>query len=233
MGNRCWWNTVAVGMALLLTSAAIAATKADTRLEKSYRFQQGGWTYVHLEGSPSEIGYQHGYILAPEIQDAFEAIKLFDTHQSQKDWEFFRTTAKQMLWPHIDSEYQQELQGIADGVKAHGVDLDVWDIVALNAFEEVPDYYLPWLAKQNKSAKNDKLKAPGNCSAFIATGNMTKDHQIVIAHNNWTSYLAGERWVIVFDIQPQQRRDNPYNTSRERSALHRERGPCDAGSRSS
>jgi hypothetical protein len=188
---------------LLLSSVAFGATKPDGRLEKAYRFQQGGWTYVHLEGSPSEIGYQHGYILAPEIQDAFEAIKLFDTHQSQKDWEFFRTTAKLMLWPHIDAEYQQELQGIADGVKAHGVDLDVWDIVALNAFEEVPDYYLPWLAKQNKSEKNDKLKAPGNCSAFIATGSMTKDHQIVIAHNNWTSYLAGERWVIIFDIQPQ------------------------------
>jgi hypothetical protein len=108
-----------------------------------------------------------------------------------------------MLWPHIDREYQQELQGIADGVKAKGVNLDVWDIVALNAFEEVPDYYLPWLAKQQKTAKNPNLKAPGNCSAFIATGSMTKDHQIVIAHNNWTSYLAGARWVIIFDIQPQ------------------------------
>jgi len=190
-------------LSLVLVIAAVAAAKPDARLEKAYRFQQGGWTYVHLEGSPSEIGYQHGYILASEIQDAFEAIKLFDTHQSQKDWEFFRTTAKQMLWPHIDAEYQQELQGIADGAKAHGLDLDVWDIVALNAFEEVPDYYVPWLAKQNKSAKNDKLKAPGNCSAFIATGSMTKGHQIVIAHNNWTSYLAGERWVIAFDIQPQ------------------------------
>jgi len=203
MGNRRFWSGAVFGFSLLLSSVAFGATKPDGRLEKAYRFQQGGWTYVHLEGSPLEIGYQHGYILAPEIQDAFEAIKLFDTHQSQKDWEFFRTTAKLMLWPHIDAEYQQELQGIADGVKAHGVDLDVWDIVALNAFEEVPDYYLPWLAKQNKSEKNDKLKAPGNCSAFIATGSMTKDHQIVIAHNNWTSYLAGERWVIIFDIQPQ------------------------------
>ncbi|MFZ3188317.1 MAG: C45 family peptidase, partial [Candidatus Sulfotelmatobacter sp.] len=42
----------------------------------------------------------------------------------------------------------------------------------------------------------------GNCSAFIATGAYTKDHQIVIAHNNWTSYLAGERWVVIFDILP-------------------------------
>jgi hypothetical protein len=180
-----------------------ALPPSDARLEKAYRFQQGGWTYVHLEGSPADIGFQHGYLLAPEIADALEAVKLLDTHQTQRAWEFFRRTAREMLWPHIDTEYQQELQGIADGVKAHGVDLDVYDIVALNAFEEVPDYYVPWLNKREKQAKAPKLAAPGNCSAFIATGAYTKDHQIVIAHNNWTSYLNGERWVIIFDIQPQ------------------------------
>ena len=199
----------AVVILLALTSAAFAAAnQSDPRLQKAYRFQQGGWTYVHLEGSAGDIGFQHGYLLAPEIADALEAIKLFDTRETQRDWEFFRTTAQRMLWPHLDVEYQQELQGIADGVKAHGVNLDVYDIVALNAFEEVPDYYVPWLNKQtankqNTSAKKPELAAPGNCSAFIATGSMTKDHQIVIAHNNWTSYLAGERWVIVFDIQPE------------------------------
>jgi len=183
--------------------AKLATTSSsDPRLEKSYRFQQGGWTYVHLEGSPSDIGFQHGYLLAPEIADALEAIKLSDTHETQRDWEFFRKTAREMLWPHVDAEYQQELQGIADGAKAHGVDLDVYDIVALNAFEEVPDYYVPWLNKREKQAKAPKLAAPGNCSAFIATGAYTKDHQIVIAHNNWTSYLQGERWVMIFDILP-------------------------------
>jgi len=181
-----------------------ASAAADPRLEKAYRFQQGGWTYVHLEGSPGEIGFQHGYLLAPEIADAFAAIKLYDTHQSQRDWDFFRKAAHDMLWPRIDAEYQQELQGIAEGVKAHGVDLDVDDIVALNAFEELLDYYLPWLNKQTKSEKAPKLVAPGNCSAFIATGSYTKDHQIVIAHNNWTSYLAGERWVMIFDIVPEK-----------------------------
>jgi len=184
-------------------SSAKTASLSDPRMEKSYRFQKGGWTYVHLEGSPADIGYQHGYLLAPEIADALEAIKLTDTRATQRDWEFFRKTAREMLWPHIEAEYQQELQGIADGVKAHGVDLDVYDIVALNAFEEVPDYYVPWLNKREKQANAPKLAAPGNCSAFIATGAYTKDHQIVIAHNNWTSYLTGERWVIIFDILPQ------------------------------
>ena len=205
------WFVVVVALCVGLMIASLSAAQAqesssassDARLQKAYRFQQGGWTYVHLEGSPSEIGYQHGFLLAPEIADALDAIKLFDTHQTQRDWEFFRKTAREMLWPHIDLEYQQELQGIADGVKAHGVDLDVYDIVALNAFEEVPDYYVPWLNKREKQARAPKLKAPGNCSAFIATGAYTKDHQIVIAHNNWTSYLAGERWVVIFDILPQ------------------------------
>src|ERR1700675_3986167 len=203
------WIRVLLGAAFLFASMCAAqpqnagSAASDPRLGESYRFQQGGWTNVHLQGSPSDIGFQHGYLLAPEIADALEAIKLFDTHQTQRDWEFFRKTACEMLWPHIDAEYQQELQGIADGVKAHGVDLDVYDIVALNAFEEVPDYYVPWLNKREKAVKAPKLAAPGNCSAFIATGGYTKDHQIVIAHNNWTSYLAGERWVIIFDILPQ------------------------------
>jgi Phospholipase B len=195
--------------AVVPVAAASKAGPSDPRLEKAYRFQQGGWTYIHLEGTPAEIGFQHGSLLAPEIADALAAIELFDTHATQRDWEFFRTTARDMLWPHIDPEYQQELQGIADGVKSQGVNLDVYDIVALNAFEEVPDYYVPWLNKKNKKAgnksqKSPKLVAPGNCSAFIATGGYTKDHQIVIAHNNWTSYLAGERWVVIFDIVPQQ-----------------------------
>jgi hypothetical protein len=196
-----WVFAFVVGLGCLVQAASLGSP--DVRLQKAYRFQRGGWTYVHLEGAPADIGFQHGYLLAPEIADAFEAIKLFDTRQTQRPWEFFRTTAREMLWAHIDAEYQQELQGIADGVKAHGVDLDVYDIVALNAFEEVPDYYVPWLNKQQKSAKAPRLAAPGNCSAFIATGSMTKDHQIVIAHNNWTSYLAGERWVIIFDIAPE------------------------------
>ncbi len=38
----------------------------------------------------------------------------------------------------------------------------------------------------------------------MATGSYTKDGRPVIAHNNWTGYLDGERWTIIFDIVPQQ-----------------------------
>ena len=92
-------------------NAQVAGESADPRLKPAYRFEKGGWIYVHLEGTPGQIGFQHGYLLAPEIADAFEAIKLLDTHDTKKDWDFFRQAAHEMLWPKIDQEYQEELDG--------------------------------------------------------------------------------------------------------------------------
>jgi hypothetical protein len=178
------------------------AAEPDARMKGAYRFESGGWIYVHLEGSPAQIGYQHGVLLAKEIEDAFHAVRLDSTHRTKRDWNFFRETARNILWPRIDAEYQEELNGIVAGAKSKGVKMDIDDLVALNAFEEVPDYYVPWLNRQQKVANAPKLVSPGNCSAFVATGSYTKDGKIVIAHNNWTSYWSGERWRIIFDIAP-------------------------------
>ena len=179
-------------------------SSSDAILSKAYRFERGGWIYVHLEGSPHDIGYQHGYLLAPEISDAFAAVSVEMTHTSKRDWNFFRRSAHQMLWPKIDPEYQSELQGIVDGLQAQKYKLDLDDIVAMNAFMELPDYYVPWLDEQTQGAKPSSKPGAEHCSAFVATGSYTKDHQIVMAHNNWTSYLEGARWKIIFDITPQQ-----------------------------
>src|SRR5277367_6101630 len=162
----------------------------DPRLAGAHRFEDGGWIYVHLEGDPATVGFQHGYLLGSDIEDGFAAVSAGMMHESQRDWAFFRKAAHEMLWPKIDLEYQQELQGIVD------------DIVAMNAFEELPDYYVPWFNKQQKVAHAPNLKSPGNCSAFVATGSWTKGGKIVMAHNNWTNYANGERWRIVFDIAP-------------------------------
>jgi hypothetical protein len=174
----------------------------DDTLGRGYRFNRGGWIYVHLEGSPHDIGVQHGYLLAPEIADAYGVVRLEMTHETGRDWGFFRRAAQQMLWPKIDPEYQQELQGIVDGLNDNGVKLDLWDIVAINAFSELPDYYVPWLDAQTNATMRPSLVPEGHCSAFVATGSWTKDHQIVMGHSNWTSYIEGARWRVIFDIVP-------------------------------
>jgi hypothetical protein len=181
-----------------------AASPDNAPLAKVYRFERGGWIYVHLEGSPHDIGYQHGYLLAPEIADAFGAVQLEMTHSTGRDWDFFRRASREMLWPKIDSEYQAELQGIVDGLSDRKVKLDLDDIVAMNGFMELADYYVPWLNAQTKSPDAPDRTSPEHCSAFVATGSYTKDHRIVMAHSNWTSYINGVRWNIMFDIAPEQ-----------------------------
>ncbi len=189
--------------------AANAAHAADRLLSAKladatpgYRFERGGWIYVHLEGSPSEIGYQHGRLLAPEIADLVRVTKLETLHSTERNWEFYREASRKMLWPHIEAEYQQELEGIAKGVRSKGIKLDVWDIVALNGSIELPSYYVPWLNKSQHAANAPHILPEGHCSAFIASGSYTKNGKIVIAHNNWSSYADGERWTVMFDIQP-------------------------------
>lgn len=172
-------------------------------LKGAYSFKQGGWTYVHLVGAPHEVGFQHGYLLKDEIEDNLSVYKLEAAHDDHRDWNFFRDAAKNVLWPHIEPEYRAELQGIADGLKAKGSTADLWDVVALNGDLELTEYYLPMVNEREKKINPEKAKAQGRCSAFIATGSATKDGKIVIAHSNWATYAEGERWVMVFDIQPE------------------------------
>src|SRR6266496_1887209 len=198
-------STLTLGVAILSLSAFRfvqwkPTISEDDRLKGSYRFERNGWIYVHLQGSPEQIGYQHGKLLAKEIEDLLRVVKPFLQHESKRDWDFYRKASLDILWPKIDSEFQRELDGIVKGLNDAGVKADRWDIVALNALEELPYYYLPWLEK--KQGRLPTTHAPGNCSAMVATGSYTKDHRIVMGHNTWTNYMVGERWNIIFDIKP-------------------------------
>ncbi|MGH9662011.1 MAG: C45 family autoproteolytic acyltransferase/hydrolase [Bryobacteraceae bacterium] len=191
---------------LLLFAAAVALVsrepQTDPRLAGASRQpERNGWTFVHLEGEPARIGFQHGYLLAPEIRDAHQVIALELEHDTKKPWQFFRDAARTQLWPRVPAEYRAEIEGIRDGLAARGVKLDVWDLVALNAWLEW-SYFVPWYDKQNGLPKLAGLTAPEHCSAFVATGSYTRDGRVVMGHNAWTGYLDGDRWTIVFDIVP-------------------------------
>jgi len=163
---------------------------------------ENGWLFVHLEGAPAEIGYAHGYLLAPEIEQTIKSFRLEMEHDVRRPWSFFRETAQKQLWPLIEDQYREELEGIVRGLRARGVHLDVWDIVALNASTELP-YYVSWLEKQSP-AESTRISVPERCSAFVATGSFTTDGNVVIGHNIWSSYLSAQHWTVVFDIQPRR-----------------------------
>ena len=187
-----------IGAVVLMGTMLFAAPGGE--LKGGFRRpKKNGWTFVHLQGTPHQIGYQNGYLLASEIGDMLKVAELETTHENQRDWQFFRNAAQTMMWPHIETEYREELQGIADGASAKGVKLDVWDVVAMNAMLEW-SYYVKQYDLHHGGTPVQTVAE--HCSAFVATGSYTKDGRVVIAHNNWSSYLEGERWTIVYDIVP-------------------------------
>jgi len=175
--------------------AGPAPAAEDPRLGGSSRGERNGWITVRLQGAPADVGYQHGKLLATEVADAVAVARLNLTHDGKRDWAFFRREAETVFWPRVDAEYRQELQGIADGAAAAGAKVDLWDVVVLNASLEF-GYYTATLDGDGKSG------APDKCSAFVATGRFTRDGRPVIAHNNWSGYLEGSRWNVIFDIRP-------------------------------
>ncbi len=191
-------------VASLYAAAPARIGQSDPRLTKAFRRPElNGWIFVHLEGTPSEIGFQHGYLLAPEIEDAQSVIRLGLTHDSHKPYSFFRTAAEKVLWPRVEPQYREELKGIVEGLKARGVALDLWDVVAMNGWLELSPYYTGWYDKQHQLASLAR-PVPEHCSAFVAVGSYTRDGKVVIAHNNWTEYKEGSRWNIIFDIVPSE-----------------------------
>lgn len=169
------------------------------------REEKGGWIILHLQGDPHEIGFQHGALLAHEIEDALAAEKL-EIAQTGKDWNWYRQIARQIFWPKVDEEYRQEISGIAEGARSKGVQVDTDDILAENSVIELGGYYLPYLQAKEKHAEIVS-HAPESCSAFVATGSATKDGKVVMGHNFWWGYLTGERWNVIFDIKPAKGRE--------------------------
>jgi hypothetical protein len=204
------YRSVIVTLVLSLFSTSFgrpsAPKKPDAVLSKAYRKPAlNGWIQVHLEGTPAEIGYQHGNLLSKEIAELRKIIALELEHDTKKDWEFFRKAAEEVLWPKVEAEYREELEGIVQGLRSRGVQLDVWDVVALNAYLELGPYYVPYWEKKQPDADHSKhVSVPERCSAFIATGDFTKGGNIVMGHNAWTGYLDGQRWNIAFDIVPER-----------------------------
>jgi hypothetical protein len=191
----------ACSVIIILLYACSTASEKNDRLGKATRENKNGWIYLHAEGAPADIGYQHGYLLANDIDTSIQAVSYLLEHDTHRDWKFYREAARSFLWDKLDREYKDEINGIVEGLQAQKKNYDSLDITAYNAVEELAFYYVPMLDNKANPGSSTS-KAPGNCSAFIATGSYTKDGKIVMGHNNWSQYIMGQHWNVIADIVP-------------------------------
>jgi hypothetical protein len=190
--GRAWFDSVAIEQ--LSGDGAPAADAVET-FGPAYRYPEGGWVHLHIEGQPYERGYQHGRLMAREIPDYVNRCALlFDPKDPGRGWDNARTVTNALFLRGFDREILEEMKGIADGAKEAGAkwrdrSIDLLDIVAANTFVELET--LRGAAPATPTGLEGlKLSAPPyapklgteHCSAFAATGKATRDGKMVIGH---------------------------------------------------
>ena len=168
-------------------------------LARANRHEKNGWIYIHIEGSPRERGFQHGYLLSGEIKEAFRVLGEEWKYKTALEWSWFVEKAGEILTPKVDPENLAELDGMVEGMKAANVSTSRDEIVALNGYMELMWYWWPQVKDSMKINSPEAKKQ--SCSSFIATGSMTADGKIVLGHNSMVSY-QDPFCNIILDILP-------------------------------
>ena len=196
-----WLVVLSLVVIMAFSFSGCTATVDDaggiTQQGNGYRFDKNGWIYVHIEGTPHEMGFQHGYLVAPELEEILRSLKYLTYWETGKEWGFFVEAAEKLFVKHIDQEFLEEIKGIAEGARAAGVDISWQEVMTWNGYEELTGYWWPnELTGAYSAGDND------HCSAFIATGSVTKDGKIVMAHNSWDLFEQGQFFNMILDIKP-------------------------------
>lgn len=170
-------------------------------LAKANRHEKNGWIYVHIEGTPKERGFQHGYLTANEIKESIYKLSVKWKYQSAMEWSWLVEKAHDILTTKVDEENLAEIDGMVEGMKTAGISTTRDELVLLNGYIELIWYWWPTV----KDSFNTNSPAPKkeSCSSFIATGSMTSDGKIVLGHNTMFPYEEPFCNIII-DILPEK-----------------------------
>ena len=171
-------------------------------LGRAGRHEKAGWIYLHLEGGPRERGFQHGYLLAPEIAECLRVRRAVWHHHSSMEWAWLVREVARFMTPAVDRENRQELEGMVEGMKAAGGNTSLDELVAYNAAAELDDYWWPEVQKKMDGSATVVAQPHQSCSSFIATGRLTKDGGVVLGHNTMFGYVEAISNLIL-DIVPE------------------------------
>ena len=202
-----------------------------TKIKNGSRYEKNGWSCVSINGSASERGYAHGYLMAPELKEIFTMLEFNFLNSYGYTRQFFSEIVSELFTPQIIANYPElyeEMEYIAKGATANGCKLTTDDIIMWNCYPSIDSMvgYLHILIPGNdklnakyadmftdemgskKSGHGEGGGQKDHCTAFMAVGNYTKDGKIVCAHNSFDNFIDGQYFNIMLDITPSDKRCN-------------------------
>ena len=213
--GKVWYAGVSIDEAS--SKEVWPAPAAVTTYGPAYRYPEGGWIYLHIQGQPYERGYQHGRLMSQEIvQYMARCAAELDRNGKSKSWDLARTTAGALFLRGFDREILEEMKGIAEGASDAGARwqgrrIDLTDMLVVNTTVEL-GVLNDAMQVTPSGLEGLHLTAPASyklpssgldrCSAFAATGKATRDGRMVIGHVTWWPLTLAEQTNVMLDLQP-------------------------------
>ena len=124
------------------------------RVGRSALLQAGDERVLVLQGSPYQVGFAHGRLLAKDVATTVDQVLLVArAADSKRRGDFFAGTLEEIYkrtLPYIPDRYRQELAGLADGAG-----LDRHKVELANIFPEM--FHCSGFALMGKATKGGKL----------------------------------------------------------------------------
>lgn len=186
---------------------------------KGFRYEMGGWTFLHIEGAPYARGRQHGELMADEIVRYITKLGVQkNAADPVKGWADQRQMADALFFRKYDVEFLEEMKGTTDGAvkagaKFKGRDLDLLDIVTLNSAVDMSSlqdgltHAAHPLSGRTFMTGDDEMEQGGkgdHCSSFVATKGATKSGRFIFTQMfMWNGY-TGTEWNVMLDVVPEK-----------------------------
>lgn len=149
---------------------------------------KNGWIPITIWGDAVKRGYAHGQLLSSELAIIEQELPILIEQNMGITMKEYLDDIDTLIMPLLrnprNREWLQELSAIVCGATDNGVPITVTWLVGWNSYLGMYDYYA------NRSKRKPKYKK-GHCSAFIATGEFTKNGDIVMGHNTHDDFLSG------------------------------------------
>ncbi len=144
---------------------------------------------LQVQGTPYEMGFQHGALLKEDIQAMYShvirRIKLYASEDMMDE-------VYDLMAPYIPLEDKEEMRGLA-----HGADVPLKTVHWMHSIAEVSEY-----GPKKRFRRGFKQTS---CSNLVAFGNATVDGEIYqLRVLDWIRDLGVQNWPVVLVHKPQQ-----------------------------
>jgi hypothetical protein len=161
-----------------------------------------GWKIIHIYGNAFERGFAHGVLLYKELKRVLKTVPFIVKKTLRISMNKYIKTSNKIIKPILIREFPEffdEIRGISAGARKCGISVSTDFLISWNSYMSLYSYF------------NDGSAI--KCSAFIATGNSTKNGDIIMGHNTHTTFMDGRLQNIIIYITPKDGHNFVMQTS--------------------